>query len=184
MPIWLFIFLAVLAILSAFGVIAQRNPVHCLLALVMTLLVIAVLFIGLGAITVGFLQAIVYAGAIMVLFLFVIWLLNLEASARAPGYLAVKFFASLATAALVAELFVFFSRAHPVGEVAAAPSGYGSIERLAAVLFSDYLIAFEVTSVLLLASIVGAIALARRAPSSEVEGTSEAASAAARTQSV
>ena len=57
---------------------------HCLLALVLTLLTIAVIFIGLDAVTVGFLQIIVYVGAIMVLFLFVIWLLNLQADAQRP----------------------------------------------------------------------------------------------------
>lgn len=180
MPLWFFIFLATLAVLSAFGVILQSNPVHCLLALVLTLLVIAVLFIGLGALTVGFLQAIVYAGAIMVLFLFVIWLLNLQASPRVPGRLALKFFASLAAAALVAELFVFFARAHPVTGLGKLPSGYGSIGSLATTLFSDYLIAFEVTSVLLLAAIVGAIALARRAPGSGGRGAREGAGGAVR----
>ena len=58
--------------------VLQRHPVHSLMSLVMTLVLIAIIFIGLGAITVGFLQIIVYAGAIMILFLFVIWLLNLQ----------------------------------------------------------------------------------------------------------
>ncbi|MGH7988551.1 MAG: NADH-quinone oxidoreductase subunit J, partial [Candidatus Binataceae bacterium] len=69
MPVWLFIFLAVLAIISAFGVILQRSPVHSLLSLAFALIVIGVLFIGLNAETVGFLQIIIYVGAIMVLFL-------------------------------------------------------------------------------------------------------------------
>ena len=102
-----FMFLAALAVISALGTVVQRNPVHCLLALVVTLLTIAVIFIGLDAVTVGFLQAIVYAGAIMVLFLFVIWLLNLQAELRSvPGYLALKAISGLLCAALVAELFV------------------------------------------------------------------------------
>ena len=84
MPLWLFIFLAALSVISALGVVLQRNPVHSLLALVVTLLAIAVLFIGLGAVTVGLLQAIVYVGAIMVLFLFVIWLLNIQAMPVEP----------------------------------------------------------------------------------------------------
>src|ERR1700730_4479661 len=78
MPLWLFMFLAALSVISAAGVILQRHPVHSLLALVLTLVVVALLFMGLGATTVGFLQIIVYAGAIMILFLFVIWLLNLQ----------------------------------------------------------------------------------------------------------
>src|SRR6516165_2357987 len=88
MPLWLFAFLASLALVSALGVILQRNPIHSLLALIMTLLVIGILFIGEGAIMVGFLQIIVYAGAIMVLFLFVIWLLNLQAENLEAGRMA------------------------------------------------------------------------------------------------
>jgi NADH-quinone oxidoreductase subunit J len=169
MPLGLFIFLAALAVLSALGTVAQRNPVHCLLALVVTLLVIAIMFIGLDATTVGFLQVIVYAGAIMVLFLFVIWLLNLQAEVRtAPGHLALKAFAGLLCAALVAELFTLLWHApSAAGAKVVVPAGYGSIDKLAITLFSDYLISFEVTSVLLLAAIVGAVALARRLPASQ-----------------
>jgi NADH-quinone oxidoreductase subunit J len=164
MPLWLFIFLAMIAIIGAFGVILQRNPVHCLLALALTLLDMGVLFIGLGAEILGFLQIIIYVGAIMVLFLFVIWLLNPQSGVDAGGHLALKFFGSIAAAALATELFVFFFRAEPVARKATIAKNYGSIEMLARMLFSDYLVAFEVTSVLLLVAIVGAIALARRTP--------------------
>ena len=167
MPLALLIFLAALAIISSLGVVIQRNPVHSLLALVMTLLVIAVLFIGLGAVTVGFLQAIVYAGAIMVLFLFVIWLLNLQVEERPVGHLALKFFGAIAAAALVAELFLFFAHAHPTLAAKQLAPGYGSLASLASVLFKDYLVAFEATSVLLLVAVVGAVAIARRPGPSE-----------------
>jgi len=76
MPPFLYIFLGALAIVSALGVIVQRNPIHSLLALIATLMTVAILFIGEDAVVVGFLQIIVYAGAIMVLFIFVIMLLN------------------------------------------------------------------------------------------------------------
>ncbi len=89
MPLWLFAFLAALALISSLGVILQRNPVHCLLSLALTLLDIGVLFMGLGAETVGFLQIIIYVGAIMVLFLFVIWLLNVQAE-YVRGHLGIK----------------------------------------------------------------------------------------------
>jgi NADH-quinone oxidoreductase subunit J len=172
MPLGLFVFLAALAIISSLGVVIQRNPVHSLLALVLTLLVIAVLFIGFGAVTVGFLQAIVYAGAIMVLFLFVIWLLNLQVEERPTAHLALKFFGALASAALVAELFIFFAHAHPTLAAKQIAPGYGSIASIATVLFKDYLIAFEATSVLLLVAVVGAVAIARRSnpPASGTSG--------------
>jgi NADH-quinone oxidoreductase subunit J len=162
MPLWMFAFLAALAVLSALGVIVQTNPVHCLLSLVVTLLVIAVLFIGEGAVVVGFLQAIVYAGAIMVLFLFVIWLLNLQAETAPSGHLVLKFFGAVAAAALVAELFVFVVPPHLQVKAGRMPAGYGTMESLAQTLFGEYMVAFEVTSLLLLAAVVGAIALARR----------------------
>jgi NADH-quinone oxidoreductase subunit J len=163
MPLWLFIFLAVLSIIASLGVILQRHPVHSLLSLVLTLVVIAVLFIGLGATTVGFLQMIVYAGAIMVLFLFVIWLLNLQSQPIEGGLLALKFVSALGGAALIAELLVFVLHLPPpLGHNKAVAMDYGSIGRLAQALFSDYLVAFEVTSILLLVGVVGGVALARR----------------------
>jgi NADH-quinone oxidoreductase subunit J len=163
MPLWLFIFLAALSVISSLGVILQRHPVHSLLALVLTLVVVALLFIGLGAITVGFLQIIVYAGAIMVLFLFVIWLLNLQSQPVDSRRLALKFLGSLGSAALIAELLAFVLHLPaPLGHNQPIAMDYGSIGRLAQGLFSDYLVAFEVTSILLLVGVVGGVALARR----------------------
>ena len=170
MPAVLFWFLAILAVLSALGVVVQRNPVHCLLALVLTLLDIAVLFIGQDAIVVGFLQAIVYAGAIMVLFLFVVWLLNLPVETGPTGHLALKFFGAVAVAALLGELAVFTVPSNlQINAVAPHTQGYGSIDALAQSLFSQYLIAFEVTSVLLLVAVIGAVALARRTTALEMQ---------------
>jgi NADH-quinone oxidoreductase subunit J len=179
MPLGVFIFLAALAVISALGTVLQRNPVHCLLALVGTLMAIAVIFIGLDAVAVGFLQVIVYAGAIMVLFLFVIWLLNLQAEVRtAPGYLALKVVAALLCAMLVAEFFALLWHAPSAGGAQAlAPPGYGSLDMLATTLFSDYLISFEITSVLLLAAIVGLVALNRRIPSAQAASAQAGAGA-------
>src|SRR5512143_3429252 len=87
MPIGIFAFLAALAVIAACGVIMQRNPIHCVLALALVLADLGVLFMGLGAVTLGFLQIIVYVGAIMVLFLFVIWLLNIQADPGMGGSL-------------------------------------------------------------------------------------------------
>jgi NADH-quinone oxidoreductase subunit J len=161
-----FIFLGVIAILSSLGVVMQRNPVHCLLALIITLISIGALFISLGAVTVGFLQIIVYVGAIMVLFLFVIWLLNLQTEqseqARAGG-LGVKFFATIAVAGLAAELFTIMSKTTTAVGAQTVAEGYGSIDSLAETLFGQYLMAFETTSILLLVAVVGAVAVARRA---------------------
>lgn len=167
MPPFLYIFLGALAIVSALGVIVQRNPVHSLLALIGTLLAVAILFIGENAIVVGFLQIIVYAGAIMVLFLFVIWLLNLQVETGPTGHLALKLFGSLAAALLVTELFFIFAPPHLQVKFTHEPAGYGSLASLAGTMFTSYLIAFEVTSILLLAAVVGSVALARRLPGTD-----------------
>jgi NADH-quinone oxidoreductase subunit J len=172
MPPWLFFFLAVLAVLSALGVVLQSNPVHCLLGLAVNLLDVGVIFIGLDAVTVGLLQIIIYVGAIMVLFLFVIWLLNLQAEGFS-GYLGLKVFGAIGAAALAAELAVIFLHAAPISRLVAVPATQSSIASLGRALFSDYLIAFEVTSVLMLAAVVGAIGLARRIPSAAGTDQSE-----------
>ena len=164
MPPFVYIFLGALAIVSALGVVIQRNPIHSLLSLIGTLLAVALLFIAEDAVVVGFLQIIVYAGAIMVLFLFVIWLLNLQAESGPTGHLGLKFVGWLGASALATELFFLLSPAHMLVQFTGAPKGYGSMASLAQKLFSEYLIAFEVTSFLLLAAIVGAVALARRIP--------------------
>ncbi|HXW83329.1 MAG TPA: NADH-quinone oxidoreductase subunit J [Candidatus Binataceae bacterium] len=178
MPAGLFFFLAALTVLSALGVILQRNPVHCLLSLVLTLLAIGVLFIGEDATVVGFLQIIVYAGAIMVLFLFVIWLLNLPSESLATGHLALKLFGSLAAAALLAEVVPFVLPARLATTQNATPLGYGAMDSLSQKLFGEYLIAFEVTSLLLLVAVVGSVALASRSPARRTpQGTSAAAAA-------
>ena len=162
MPIGIFVFLAALALIAGFGVILQSNPIHCVLALALVLMDLGVIFMGLGAVTVGFLQIIVYVGAIMVLFLFVIWLLNIQADPGAGRHLGLKLFGSIAAAAMAAEFAVIIVRTPKIREIRTLPADFGTVAALARSLFTDYLIAFEVTSVLLLAAIVGAIALARR----------------------
>ncbi|MDO8431681.1 MAG: NADH-quinone oxidoreductase subunit J [Candidatus Binatus sp.] len=182
MPPFLYIFLGALAIVSALGVVIQRNPIHSLLSLIGTLLTVALLFIAEDAVVVGLLQIIVYAGAIMVLFLFVIWLLNLQTESRPTGHLFLKFIGWLGAAALATELFFILAPPHLQVQFAGAPAGYGSMESLAQKLFTDYLVAFEVTSFLLLAAIVGAVALARRLPAPAADAVSAAESVPAMEQ--
>src|SRR5271154_5811779 len=115
MPIGIFAFLAALALIAGLGVILQSNPVHCVLALALVLMDLGVIFMGLGAVTVGFLQIIVYVGAIMVLFLFVIWLLNIQADPGDSLHLGLKLFGSIGAAAMAAELSVIIVHAPKLG---------------------------------------------------------------------
>jgi NADH-quinone oxidoreductase subunit J len=161
-------FLAALAVISALGTVVQRNPVHCLLALVVTLLTIAVIFIGLDAVAVGFLQAIVYAGAIMVLFLFVIMLLNLG---RSSGDLKGLVACAVGTVLGVGLFLDLRPIAHagppdaimlPAGALDSMLVHQGVVGSVAGPLFDTYLVPFEITSLLLTAAIVGAVVLAKR----------------------
>ena len=159
----LFFVVGGLAVLSALGVILHPHPVYSALSLVVALFQIAVLFILLDAQMVAFLQVLVYAGAIMVLFLFVIMLLNLGREAQAAP-LAWRL-AMLGVGGLLAlELVWFFLRRIPPF----APSGreldpdYGSVKALARTLFANHALSFEITSILLLVAVVGAVVLGKR----------------------
>jgi len=156
-----FLLLAVLTVAAAVTVVLHRNPVHSACALVATLFLLAVLFVGLDAQLVAALQVIVYAGAIVVLFLFVIMLLNLQAEARvleAAPLVAVGVAAATALAALVVG--GVRRAATPAGP--GVSTGYGETRALAERLFTAYLLPFELTSILLLVAIVGAVAIARK----------------------
>jgi NADH-quinone oxidoreductase subunit J len=159
----LFFLIAALAVASALTVILHPHPVYSALALIVTLFQIAVFFLLLDAQMVAFLQILVYAGAIMVLFLFVIMLLNLqkETEAISPG---LRFMTLTVGGALAAELVWFFlRRASPL-----APAGgeidkdYGSVRALGSKLFTDHALSFELTSILLLIAVVGVVVLAKR----------------------
>jgi len=156
-----FLVLAALTIAAAVAVVTNRNPVYSALALVSTLALMSCFFVGLEAYLVWALQLVVYAGAIVVLFLFVIMLLNVQRDERAlPGPGTVVAVAGgaglLALGVALAAIRTPFAGMPAVGE------GYGSPEHLAHRLFTDYLVPFEITSLLLLVAIVGAVVLGKR----------------------
>jgi len=161
-----FILGALICLLGAIGVIAFRNPVHSALSLVTTLFGIAVLFIALEAEFLAAVQIIVYAGAIVVMFLFVIMLLGVDQTDDI-GFDPLK---GQRTAAIVAGVLLVSGLIAIVlfGAITGAGSANAEIvakvpnvEQLARSLFTDYLFAFEITSVLLVIGVVGAVTLAR-----------------------
>ncbi len=158
-----------LAILSALCCITRRSPVASALWLVVTLFSLAALFVLLDAQFIAVLQVLVYAGAIMVLFLFVIMLLNLGRAGptdlKGPVGLGVGVL--LAGFLLVQLIALRQSALSPAvalqpGAVARAAAAQGMVPAIARPLFGAYLVPFEVTSILLLAAIVGAVVLAKR----------------------
>jgi len=163
---WIF---GVIAMLSALLCITRKNPVASALWLVVTLFALAGLFVLLDAQFIAVLQVLVYAGAIMVLFLFVIMLLNLGR----PGPSDIKGPAGVLAAVVLAGAMLVLLRpvsnaalsegvALPPGSVAALQQQQGIVGSVAGPLFEAYLVPFEIASVLLLAAIVGAVVLAKR----------------------
>ena len=152
--------LAALLVLSSLLVVFLRNVVHCAMALVAALLIIAVLFVGLHAPMLGVLQVLIYAGAIMVLFLFVIMFLN--PTAQEPRRGLWWGFGTILSLMLAGLLIPFFIQDESVADPVAATELFGSPEMLAKSLFNDFVLPFEIASVLLLVAIIGAVVLAKR----------------------
>jgi NADH-quinone oxidoreductase subunit J len=161
----LFILFAGLGIGCALAVVAQRNPLYSAISLIGVFISLACLYVMLAAPFIAAVQVIVYAGAIMVLVVFVIMLLNVEQEERA-GRTRLKFLVPTAVAlaaVFIAEVaFILVS----VQEFRVTPtnvaSDIGVTHSIGAQLFTRYLLPFEITSILLLMAIVGAMTLARR----------------------
>jgi NADH-quinone oxidoreductase subunit J len=162
----LFIVLAAVAIASAAGLLVSRNTVYAALFLVLNFATVAVFYLLLGAPFIALAQVTIYAGAIMVLFLFVIMLLGSEVLPRRQVLPWQRPLAIALAAVLLAEAgFLLFQRLHLTASLAnpeAAVNTTESLRTLGMVLFSQYLLPFEVTSVLLLVAMVGVIVLTKK----------------------
>jgi NADH-quinone oxidoreductase subunit J len=166
-----FFLLAIVAIGAALGMLLSRNAVHSALFLVLTMAVISVFFLILSAPFVAMVQITVYAGAIMVLFLFVIMLLGAEGLRRPTtalpwqpwlaGALAVLFVAALGYALFVRGGQFFSLGALAAGSAQDLPADFGGPKALGLELFKNYLLPFELTSFLLLVGMIGAVVLTR-----------------------
>jgi NADH-quinone oxidoreductase subunit J len=156
-----FIVMTLLAVLSALVVIFHRNQVVCALALAANLLALAGFYLLLQAQFIALLQVIVYAGAIMVLILFVIMLLDLRDAAVGAGFVQTWLGVGLATAlAAILGLRVF---GHGAGvDFGPAAPGFGTVGALGRELFERFFYPFEAISLLLLVAMIGAVLLAKR----------------------
>jgi NADH-quinone oxidoreductase subunit J len=158
---------AVVVVAGALGVVFMKNPVHSALMLVMTLFGIAVLFVEQDAQFLAAVQVIVYTGAIVVLFLFVIMLLGVDRQEKimADTFTGQRLWALLVGAGVLAEVILLGSGHWTTGatSVTAPLEGQGAnVNVLGDALFTTYLLPFEVTSALLIVAVVGAVVLARR----------------------
>jgi len=162
---WIF---AIIAILASLGVVGQRNPMYSVLLLIASFGALSGLYVLLNAPFVAAIQIIIYAGAIMVLFLFVVMLLNVPTEDPAKGYhvkmlggAGPRHFGAVLAFVLVAELIWAMSHLR----LTAMPDSAGaasSVYQIGLKLFREYAFAFEVTSVLILLAMVGAVILARK----------------------
>ena len=161
-PVVFFYAFAVLAIVSALGMVLNvRNTVASALSLVVTMVALAGIYVLLEAHIVAVFQIMVYAGAIIVLFLFVVMLLNLRTDDFAPGrQKLVKLAAVVIALVVLAELLRLLTTGLP--EAPPLPEGYGGYAQVGVALYTDYVLLVEVSGLLLLAAIVGGLILAKR----------------------
>jgi NADH-quinone oxidoreductase subunit J len=172
MELFVFVCASVMVLVGALGVILRKHPVHAALSLVLTLFGIAVLFVAQSAEFLAAVQVIVYAGAIVMLFLFVIMLLGVDKAENLQiepltgqrwiaGVVGLGM-VGLLTTAVVSGSDVLRLRGSGIAETVAGDNADANIQQLANSIFSDYVFAFEVTSVLLVVAVVGTVLLARR----------------------
>jgi NADH-quinone oxidoreductase subunit J len=160
----LFLLFAGMAVGCAISMVAQRNPLYSAISLIGVFISLACLYVTLAAPFIAAVQVIVYAGAIMVLVVFVIMLLNVEEEERRPLRLRSLVPIAVGLAAVLfaeAAFIIFFVQASPATPTRNI-SDVGLTSAIGTGLFTTYLLPFEITSILLLMAIVGAITLARR----------------------
>jgi NADH-quinone oxidoreductase subunit J len=184
MDVAVFVISALIILGGALGVVLASNPVHSALSLVAALFGTAVLFVQQHADFLAAVQVIVYAGAIVVLFLFVIMLLGVDRTEdlESDPLVGQRPAAIIAGIGILGLLLVTFFITYQDNDTIAVGAhsvvgplgaGYTNVERLGTALFTDYLFAFEITSALLVIAVVGAVVLARRTSRSLTSGANE-----------
>jgi NADH-quinone oxidoreductase subunit J len=159
---YLFYFLSFLAIMFGLMVVLSKNPIHSVLYLVLTFFAIAGHYVLLNAQFLAAVHIIVYAGAIMVLFLFVIMLLNLNKETEPHKSLWLKGSAAVASGSLLIVLVGSLKNAENIQSLNPYNGNIGLIENLGQTLFHEFLLPFEVASLLLLSAMVGAVMLGKK----------------------
>jgi NADH-quinone oxidoreductase subunit J len=158
----IFLLFAALALGSAVVVIAHRNPVYSTMSLVVTLVSLAALFVLLGAPFIAALQVLIYTGAILVLFLFVIMLLNIGREEIGAGRYPQKVAAGIGALIFGGMVALLLWRTYGGRSLGALTPEFVSLKALAHGLFDDYLLTFELVGLLLLVAVIAATVVARR----------------------
>ncbi|HVT57462.1 MAG TPA: NADH-quinone oxidoreductase subunit J [Thermoanaerobaculia bacterium] len=174
-----FLLFAALAVGSAIVVIAHKSPVYSTLSLVLTLFSVAVLFVLLGAPFIAVLQILIYAGAILVLFLFVIMLLNVGREEGLAGGHQAQLVTALVAAGVFCGILALLLWRSGGGRPAPLTEAAVALPALAWELFHDYLLPFEIVGLLLLVAVIGATVVARRPALGPASPAAEAGAAEA-----
>lgn len=158
----IFWFLSFVAILCALMVVFAKNPIHSVLYLILTFFAIAGHYVLLNAQFLAIVHIIVYAGAIMVLFLFVIMLLNLNAETEPHKNFITKLLGVVSGGLLLVTTVASFRTAEQHGLVSYESTNIGTIQNLGQVLFNEFLLPFEISSILFLSAMIGAVVLGKK----------------------
>jgi NADH-quinone oxidoreductase subunit J len=148
-------------------VVASKNPIHSILYLIITFFAIAGHYLLLNAQFLAVVHIIVYAGAIMVLFLYVLMMMNLNVDNEPTKHIALKIAAVVAGGLMLVVLVASLKGAETLNSAAPLDTQVGLIKNLGKTLFGEFLFPFEVSSILLLAAMVGAIMIGKKDPASE-----------------
>lgn len=160
-----FFILAILSIISALLVITRRNPIPSAMFLVLNFFILAGIYLTLSAQFLAIIQILVYAGAIMVLFIFVIMLLNLSDEEKLKEKMSMKkIIRIILSITLIAEIIYILGYSQVGQNINQSPESVkiGTVQEIGRQLFTTYLFPFEITSILLLAAIIGSVILAKK----------------------
>ncbi len=163
--LYFFFFFGLTAMVSGLAMILQRNLVYCVLLLIMVMVSLAGLFLMLNAQFVAIIQIVVYAGAIMVLFLFVIMLLNISREENAGFRVQKPIAVVLLILLAIPTVSMILQATGDLGSLNSTPTGgfgIGEVEYIGQILFTKYLLPVEIAGVLLLIGVVGAVVLTKR----------------------
>lgn len=159
---FLFFFIALVAVASAVYFVFAKNPLYAILSLIVTFFSIAALYVLLNAQFLGIVQIIVYAGAIMVLFLYVLMMLNLNAKDESKKHNLLKFTGIISAGIIFVGMIGAYKGVAMTNAASNVDSQIGLTKNLGKLLFNEYVLPFELASILILAGIVGSVLIGKK----------------------
>jgi len=159
---FLFFFIALVAVASAVYFVFARNPLYAILSLIVTFFSIAALYVLLNAQFLGIVQIIVYTGAIMVLFLYVLMMLNLNAKDESKKHNLLKFTGIISAGIIFVGMIGAYKGVAMTNATTNVDSQIGLTKNLGKLLFNEYVLPFELASILILAGIVGSVLIGKK----------------------